>query len=413
MRANAAQRGQMLPLVGIGVILLIAAAGLAVDTGYHQYQQRLQQTATDSAALAGAAEKIAGTSVVASAQKDAANNGFTDNRSGANCDANTTVCVQVNNPPGTGPYAANNNAVEVVITARHPTFFERIFGTSTVPVSTRAVATVTSNQNGCIFLLSTTADSNFNKSTVNAPGCTIVSNNATVNFNQATVTAAAIDCVGTCSGNPTPAPRHIIPASDPCPSITGCAYLASHAPSTGGCSSFSSGGGNVTVNPGCYSTLDLHKASQVTFNSGLFVITGQLDAHGLTGTPAGVNGANVTFYVTGSGALDFHSSTLSLSAPTSGDYNAYSQGEANVLFYQAPSDTNGPNFQTANCGGVPTCVQTLNGLLYFPTADVNYNKTEGGYNVLVFGSGNFNMSNNAYTGPAGGGSILSQAVLGE
>ena len=84
--------------------------------GYLRYQKRLQQSAADSAALAGAAEiKFGGSGgVTKAAQQDSSLNGFTD---GTN-----NVSVAVHNPPSTGPNFTDHNAVEVVVSAVQPTF---------------------------------------------------------------------------------------------------------------------------------------------------------------------------------------------------------------------------------------------------------------------------------------------------
>ena len=45
------QRGQVYPLFGLLLVALLGFAALSIDMGYYRYQQRLQQTATDSAAV--------------------------------------------------------------------------------------------------------------------------------------------------------------------------------------------------------------------------------------------------------------------------------------------------------------------------------------------------------------------------
>ena len=190
-----APRGQVLPLVAISLIVLLGAAGFAVDVGYHQYRQRIQQTATDSAALAGAKELLT-LNYVKAAQQDAANNGYTDTTNGGTCTP-AKVCVQVSNPPvapdafATSPNA--NEAVEVIIRAPNATFFERLFGFNSVQISTKAVAMLIDepNGNGCLYVLS--GQANFNGQTgggqVNADGCGL-SFNEGANFHAATVDAA-------------------------------------------------------------------------------------------------------------------------------------------------------------------------------------------------------------------------------
>jgi type II secretory pathway pseudopilin PulG len=405
------ERGQILPLVGIAIAALLAFAALAVDLGYQRYQQRLQQTAADSAAIAGAYEKMIGTSFSNAAKQDASTNGFTDNGS--------SIKVVACSPPSSAaciagiasdPYGSDNNAVEADIQVQHPSFFAAIFGGNTT-VTTRAVATTkaTGVAPPCMYLLSTTQQDNFNKDTVTAPGCGIVTDGVT-NFTGATVTAASVECANTCSGLSNPAPVSVAPAVDPCPTIPGCLYMFNHLPSTSGCqASLKTGAGNVTVPAGCYQGMDLTKSTQVTFSCGLYVIyNGTLNAN--AGNNAGKGGSplttltqsscstgGVTFYITGTGSIDIAVQNMNLLAPTAGDYSAYSAGEQGVLFYQDPSDTSTVNLKQANCNA-GTCVDNLAGLLYFPTQQVNFNKTTAntagsGYPVLVFGSTNCNSCN--------------------
>ena len=60
MKKQQRESGQALVAAVFGLVVLLGAAGLAIDVGYLRYQRRLQQSAADSAALAGAAESAAG-----------------------------------------------------------------------------------------------------------------------------------------------------------------------------------------------------------------------------------------------------------------------------------------------------------------------------------------------------------------
>src|ERR1700730_16973796 len=71
------ESGQALVAAAFGLVVLLGAAGLAIDVGYLRYERRLQQSAADSAALAGAAESAAGNATSA-ALGDSSLNGFTD-----------------------------------------------------------------------------------------------------------------------------------------------------------------------------------------------------------------------------------------------------------------------------------------------------------------------------------------------
>lgn len=426
------RRGQTLPLVAIALLVLLGAAAFAVDTGYHQYQQRMQQTAADSAALAGARELSMG-DWFAAARQDAANNGFSDNTGQTTCPAGGAVgqvCVEVYNPPQAGDaYAGNPQAVEVDVTANHATFFEQLFGYNNVPVSTKAVAVLRQvPSNNCLYVLNGPA--NFNGQTgggtVNAPNCGLMFNQA-ANFHGATVTAASIDCASTCSnGTFTSAtPQPVAPASDPCPAINYCAHLANPAPtctSTMAAPSFPTGG-TAIVQPGCYGNLNLTRASTVTFQCGFYIFTGTVNASTSgPGTPIQINQdcgttgpSGVTFYVTGVGSLNLRNDVINLAAPTSGDYNEYSAGEQNVLIYQTPGDTNTLNMQSASCAG---CNSYFSGMIYAPSATLNYNQyttTTTGQVLIIVGTLNANGGiNTILTGPGGPpGTTVTVPVLGE
>jgi hypothetical protein len=436
MKARSSQRGQVLPLAGIAIVVLLGAAGFAVDVGFHQYQQRMQQTAADSAAIAGAEELMSG-NYVAAARHDAGINGFTDNTGALTCPTNPpvgTVCVDVYNPPqSSDAFNGNGSAVEVDITVYHPTFFEQIFSTGKVPVTTKAVALLKTEQgSGCIYALDTQHGANFNGTAgggvMYAPSCGLELNGG-ANFNNAVVDAASIDCAATCSnGTFTGAqPTQTAPVSDPCPQIVSCAYLAKNPPS---CSSNLSAPpadafGNVTLPSGCYNGFTYHNSS----NSpnlhvqlcGLYVVTNTADISSTgSGAPPitidespGCSG--VTFYVSGNGAINFRNANMTLYPPSSGDYSQYTAGEQNILFYQNPSDTNTANLQSATC---LLCISTISGMMYFPSSNFNYTKSTAslsGTGALIV-SYDLNCNGclaSAFPAPAPGLSQQRVAVLGE
>lgn len=396
---HTAERGQVMPFVALLLVVLLASAGLAADVGYLRYQQRIQQSATDSAALAGAAELGFGTDFKAAARADAATNGFTN---GVN-----SVTVTAVNPPATGNYTSSSTAVEVNVTKQYNTFFMRIFPRlANATITTRAVA-ILSNSNLCLYLLSRSGSSNLNGANIQMPNCGAAINQSTsVNMQGLTMNARSIDYAGaapnlTNATFPEATPGPALPVSDPCMQISGCRYLTNNPPPTTPCSTKYDGSGFVSG--GCYNgdnwkPKGKNGKTTVIMNPGLYVITGNLDAGGVT-----LRGTNVTFYITGNGQLTFNGTTLDLSAPTTGPY-------ANVVFYQASSDGHDAVLEGASCGG---CTSNINGLLYFPTANVNYNHQGGGYTVSVFGSGNFNKSESDYSAAPTGGSFVKRAVLAE
>ena len=186
-------RGAALPLVAILLAALMGFAGLAVDVGFLEYQQQLQQGATDAAAIGGAQQLLYSqcpnsSTATAAADLDALNDGF---GSGGN------RTVTVSNPPSSGPYAGNPCAVSVSIASQKTSaWFSRLFGFSQGGAeTTSAVALASFNNNGCIYLLSTTSQSDMSNADINASACSVMMND-TANMSNGTVDAQKIGYAG-------------------------------------------------------------------------------------------------------------------------------------------------------------------------------------------------------------------------
>jgi Putative Flp pilus-assembly TadE/G-like len=384
-------RGQVLPLVAISLAVLMGFAGMAIDVGVAEYQQRQQQNATDAAAIGGAQQMIysgcGSSAATTAAQSDAATNGYTNGANG--------VTVQVGAP--SGPYASNNCALQVQITnSKTPTFFMKLFGKSSLSESTTAVAAVEANNNGCIYMLSATSDVSFSGDSLNAPHCGMLMN-GTASFSGSTIDLANIGYAG---AKPSEAgttfteasPQPMLPVANPCPEIAGCAYLAANPPSSTACSNFSEAGYSGSVSAGCYSSFSCAGCT-LTLNPGLYVFTGSISLSGVT-----MSGSGVTLYAAGTATPSFAGASVSLSPPTTGNY-------AGVLYYQVPSNTSDPSFSGSS--------NNLSGLIYAPGAqNVSFAGASGNYVVLVFGSmSQAGTSSGGFGGPPVGGSLIKNVVL--
>jgi hypothetical protein len=396
LRARASQRGQVLPFVAVCLAILMGFAGLAVDLGYIQSQQRLQQSAADAAAIAGARALIYNdlcpdtTAAQAAATSASANGGFTN---GAG-----SVTVTALTPTG-GPFSGNACAVQVNVSSPHPVWFAKIFGFNGT-MTTTATAIVAASGNGCVYLLDPAASTNFNGSSADSPGCSLLMN-GTANFNGANIDALGIGYAGAAPNEngatfaeATPAP--MLPVADPCLSISGCNVLAHNPPSATACTSPNDNGRTVTLTPGCYDAANFNGAN-VTLSPGLYVLNGTTTFNGAT-----VSGTGVTLYVTSNGtAPNFNGDNLNISACTTSCSGGATSG---VLYYQVPGNTSAPNFNGAT--------NNVSGLFYAPSASANFNGSGGGYKVLVFASVNFNGSSLNETAPAAGQSLVKVVVLG-
>ena len=317
MKRGQGQRGAVIPMVAISLTVLMGFAGLAMDVGFLEYRQQQQQSAADAAAVGGA-QKLASNSctstsgVQSAAWTDAATNGF------------ASPDVSVDTPPSSGPYAGNACAVAVTINHTQPTMFAHLFG-MTGQESTSAVAAAVKVGSGCIYLLSTTTESNFNKGSLTAPGCGLMIND-TANFNGASIDALTIGYAGAAPNTngatftgASPAP--MLPVADPCPEIAGCAGLAASPPPSSSCPAYTgpagTAGSPVTITgPACYSDLQLNKGDAIL--SGTIVLTGT-SSFSMATLTSGTSGA--TIYVTQSATPpNFNKTTVNLSAPTTGPY---------------------------------------------------------------------------------------------
>jgi Flp pilus assembly protein TadG len=398
MNSRMGERGQALPLIGLSLMVLMGIGAATIDVSYLEYQQTRMQSATDAAAIAGAQALVTkGCPDSADAKTAADNDSQVDNFTAG---PNTTITVD--NPPTAldGPYQGNSCAVAVnVKVPKTTTWFLKLFGYSSMPVETSAVALMTNNNKGCIFMLSPVQNTNFNTSTVTAPTCDILIN-GTANFHSSTVDAAMIGEAnyagsnngGTFTGA---APAAMLPVADPCPEIPGCAAIANNPPSTSPCTATvpAAIGGVVTMNAGCYNNANLNKAT-VVMTPGTYVFEG-----GPNFNQANITATGVTIYIpAGATPPNFNgASALNLSAPTAG--NTY----AGVSYYQVPANGNDVNFNGSSTN--------VGGLIYAPSAQLNYNGSLGQYTVVVAAYGNLNGSVGLDFGTPVGQSLINGVVL--
>jgi Putative Flp pilus-assembly TadE/G-like len=358
------QSGQALISTVLALTVLLGFGGLAIDMGALRYEKRLQQTAADAAAVAGASNLTHG-GVTTGAQNASAANGFTN---GVN-----NVTVTINNPPASGPHSGNGNYVEALVVAVQPTYFMRIFGINSETITARAVATNISGgaNSGCLYTLGPPSSSiegvNINGSAIlNAPTCGIVDNgNYNTKGNALIVSASTFGVSGsanisgpggtvTCTSGTSACPTYGAPASsDPLSYLTPPAV---QTPSFGKVTT----SGTQTLQPGEYSSITIGKNSTVTMNPGIYYVDG---SGGMSFNGAGtVTGSGVTVYFTNGATINAtgggNKLDIQLSPPTSGPY-------AGVLFYQDPNDTAAPSLGGDNNS-------FFKGILYFPKVQLTF-----------------------------------------
>jgi Flp pilus assembly protein TadG len=375
------RRGFVLVTMLLSMVALLAFVGLAIDVGYLQYQKTSMQTAADAAALGGVQELIMNGSgtLTTAAKADAALNGFTDGTNG--------VSVTVNNPPATGYYTTNSQAVEVIISQTVNTFFLELVGSATANVQVRAVAQQGPGS-GCIYALDPAASGAFsvtNGATAQVSGCGVVvdstSSSALKVNGNGRLNAASITVAGGASvsngGTTSPAPSTNVAAlPDPLAYIT-APTVAAGCPNV----NYNPGWVNHTlyINPGIYcGGITIGNGITVVFNPGIYILKGG----GLSvGGGITVSGTGVTFYNTIATGYFFgtiqigNGATVSLSAPTTGSL-------AGILFFQDRTVTNSPGI--ALNGGTNSI---LNGALYLPSSGLTCSNgatcVTGSYTIIV------------------------------
>ena len=160
-RPRGSSGGQILIVTAASLVVLIGIAALVVDIGFSWMLHRQEQNAADPGAIAAARwlkDPATGlpswnqTQANADACFYAQQNGFFVG------DTNCTTALgsgdlEVQSPPGSGPYVSRPGYVQVTITARHPTFFGRIFGQTQAVVTTGAVAANTAGNSNSSSLV--------------------------------------------------------------------------------------------------------------------------------------------------------------------------------------------------------------------------------------------------------------------
>jgi len=416
MRRNR-EAGQSLITTAICLVFLLAIMGFGIDIGILRYEQRIQQTAADAAALAGA-NNIGPGGVQDGADDAASRDGFTDGSGNdvSKCGSRAsigTICVQINNPPLSGPHNGNSNYVEALVAMVHPTYFERVVGINQATVTSRAVATGLSGANasgGCLYTLGPPTASidgiNINgHATLNAPSCGIVDNgNFNTQGNALTVTAQTFGTSGdwqksgpggsvTCEATPDSCPTINMPAGpNPLAGLTPPCN-----PCTGGGTINSNGGG--TFNPGTYQSISLAGNGTVTFNPGIYIVDGS-GGFSCSGTPT-IKGTGVMFYFTNGATINCEGNdTIDLTAPSPTNCSSCPSEYDGILMYQDPNDTNtnGPELG-GNTGS------SYNGALYFPNDQLTFFGHSNSIDVAIVVAYSLQLSGNPTVNLEGAGGL--------
>lgn len=464
-----AQRGQLLPLLAFSIVGLIGMAALSVDVGYWRYQQRVQQSATDSAALAAAIESDysnSSTSIQTSGQNDAATNGFRGNLVPS---PDPLVSVQINYPPaapdpyntaGPDPTTQKYAAVEAIITKTQPSFFSNIFGGGGRTVRTRAVAIAQAFDGQCIYALNTippgtkppggssTGITLNGNGGISAPNCGILTDSVFVQSGTGIVDAKSIgfyDPTGTkiakCTTSPCPVYPQGQPQSsgyvpDPCASITSCSVFTqfiSGAPIPSPGTVYYDAAGALHLGPGNYpSGISIGQGASVPASigktptavvfdgGGLYyigsygvTIGGNITVSQAAPTPATPD-SGLTFYNLGNQFVVSGNSSFTFTGPSTGSYPG-------LVYYQPPTSSNplncptGKNADVLTLNGGANNTDALSGITYAPCASVTLNGNSPSVQAMIVNDLTVNGGSITVPSSVGnlGGSGRRHFVLGE
>ncbi len=364
------RRGGAIVTVGIALPVLFGVTALAVDLGIWYKSRRGYQTAADAAAISAAWQRLKGqTGLTTIAQADAARNGVT---------VGGSVTMAVNNPPLSGAYAGQPEAIEVILTVPEKTMLASLVYTGTVDNVVRAVGMIEVTGQACVLALNSTvagALTVWGNTTVQALNCVLGSNsNASNSINiggSSVLTADSLWSAGGISDSGTttlssPPVTNAWALDDPYSGLsigTMGSCLVSNPPNYNS---------TLTLQPGRYcGALKFGSQANITLQPGTYYVDqGDISVAGGAKIRCNCTGTDgVTFVLTSSGASSAIGTVtinggadIQLNAPTA--TNAPFKG---VLFYQ---DQNAPA-NTGKFNGGATMI--LNGAIYFKKAQVQYN----------------------------------------
>jgi Flp pilus assembly protein TadG len=353
------QSGSYVILSAVLMPVLVGTAGLGTEVGVWYYKHKHMQSAADSGAVSAA---TAGSNLAAEANAITASYGY------ANGVSNVTVAV--NQPPKTGNYAANPQAIEIIVSQPQQRLLTALFGSAPVPIMARAVALPNAGT-GCVLALNSSASPAVKVSGGNSLSlvkCNLYSNSgASPSLDvsgSATITANQVGVVGDISGasniTVTNGLRtHIRPVADP--------YADVIPPAKPSCSSakitVNANGKTNSLEPGCYSgSITVNAGATLSLSPGIYYLDG---ANFSVAGNATLTGTGVTLVFTGSGsswgtASIGSNAIVDLTAPSSGK----TQG---IVMY---GDRKMPAGTAFNLTGGGT--QNFGGAIYLPKASLNF-----------------------------------------
>ena len=407
------RRGNSLAIAGAALPLVLGSAGLASDTIQWTLWKRQLQRAADSAAMAGVYAKASGHAV--GTCTDISGSTYT-NPVAYDLKKNmklkmTPTCV-VTNPPSSGTYASDANAVRVALTVSRKLSFSGLFLPAAPTIRATSLATVVPSGTYCVVSLEDQAVTGINAtgSTDVDLGCGMITNSTSMNAAVATgsseVTASPIAAVGGIPasshwGAGTVLQPFTLAQEDPfkdvpMPTPNNCTNAPNNQPND---PPLTITNPNNDSDPGvrCFKS-DLDVKGNITMEPGVYIFDGA--DLSMTNTGAKLTCMGCTFIFTTStsdaskiGAPDINGGEIDLKAPDTGTYKG-------VIFYQ---DRRAEANNQVKINGNNNSY--LEGAFYFPRAELTFQGTAGMdskclqlVSKRVVFTGNSSITNNCPTG---------------
>jgi hypothetical protein len=399
------RRGNALIIAGAALPLVVGSAGLASDTIQWALWKRQLQRLADSGAMAGAYARVRGSTVDNSSNVATATYSTPvayDVRK--NMHLPQTPTCSATNPPSTGTYAADNNAVRVTVSMQRPLSFSGMFLTTAPTISASAIATIVPGGKYCVVSLENTATTGIT-ATGNADvdlGCGMITNSTSMTAAVATgsseVNASPIAAVGGIAESNNWADGTVLqpftiaqedpfanvnpPASSDYPSGN-CPNLRLNQPSDNMPASAFNSSNYTTLIGGaagamCFSDISISGTVVFPEHSVIVIDGGSLSV----GAQAHVTCNWCTFVLTNrnsTGSIGNLNVTagaqLNLKAPGTDD-TGYPANFRGIIIYQdrRAQDGTSANSQSTMNGNADS---TLQGAFYFPSQQLTFNGTAG------------------------------------
>lgn len=377
------RRGNALIIAAGAMPLVFGAAGLASDTIQWTMWKRQLQRLADSGAIAGVYAEAAGQPVgTCSSISGATYSNPVAYDIKTNNKLKVTPNCTLTNPPSTGTYASDVNAVKVALSLKKRLNFSAMFMPEPPTITADATATIIPSGDYCVISLESTSTTGITATGATSVdlGCGMITNSTSMQAAVATgssiVKATPVAAVGGIDnsnnwGSGTVLQPFTLAQSDPFANV--------NPPTTGSCSNFPATNNlDFRSNPAhaagqvvCYKS-DMHIQGDVKLGAAVYVLDAASIKMSSTSASLSCSGCTIILTTSGSnmgaiGGLDVQGGTLNLTAPDSGTYKG-------IAIYQDRRATYSSSATNTINGNSSSQVQ---GAIYFPNQQVTFAGTSG------------------------------------